>query len=152
MAKDSDIEMKIINLDKVTRLLQKIGEKVRDHIGTALYREAERIMTASKKQVPVDTGALRSTGHIREPEVSGNMVSVVLGYGGPAGAGLKPRKGKRSKRVIDNVGYAVYVHEKLNAKHHVGGAKFLEKPMLEAQKGMDDRLAREIAAIIRETA
>ena len=88
--------------------------KVRTELARILYQEAEGIMTQSKMaHVPVDTGALRSTGHVQKPEISSKgQVRVRLGYGGPSAR------------------YAIYVHENLKARHVVGGSKYLEKPTL----------------------
>lgn len=105
----------------------------------ALYTEADTIMTASKKLVPVDTGALRSTGHTQKPDVVGNTVTVTLGYGGVAGAKSKGKKGKLASR---DVGYAVIVHEDTQMFHKVGQAKYLEVPLNNARAGFSARVAR----------
>jgi hypothetical protein len=91
--------------------------------GAAIYQEGEAIMARSKEEfVPVDLGALRSSGHVQMPEVSGNKATVEMGYGGPSAP------------------YALEQHEEMGYGHEVGGAKYLERPLLEAVPGMPERL------------
>ena len=45
-------------------------------LAAALDREAQIEMTESKKRVPVDTGALRSSGVVQKPVFDGKNVSV----------------------------------------------------------------------------
>lgn len=119
--------------------LRVLGPSARKAAHKALYREGERIMARSKDEfVPVDLGALKSTGHVSFPKDVAGVVEVTLGYGGPAGPGVQTRDGK------DWVGYAVIVHEDLTARHPVGGAKYLERPVLEAMSGMESRLADDL--------
>lgn len=110
------------------RKLRSLGDQATTLVKAALLQEAEAIMTESKQQVPVDTGVLRSTGHVTPPESSRGHVVVTLGYGGPAAP------------------YAIVQHERLDFAHKVGAAKFLERPMLEAVNGMEQRLGRAIRA------
>jgi hypothetical protein len=128
-----------ITLDGTENLLASLdGLRARGEasVPKILYRIAEQIMTEAKGQTPVDTGNLRASGHVLPPEWIGNWVLVMLGFGGPAGAGKGQKK---------DAGYAVYVHENLAARHKVGNAKYLERPMLawasklEAKIGADLR-------------
>src|ERR1051326_2084753 len=93
-----------------------------------LYRDAEEVMTTAKEETPVDTGALRASGHVQLRVIEGTTVSVEIGFGGPAGAGNVG--GETNK---DDVGYAEIVHENLDAHHSVGKAKYLEDPVRAAQ-------------------
>lgn len=95
-------------------------------IASALYREAQVDMTESKKRVPVDTGALRSSGVVGEPQFDGKNVSVSLGYGG------------------EGVDYALKVHEDLEARHKVGQAKYLESVIMESAPNLLERIAKRI--------
>ena len=115
------------------------GPLVAQSMANALYRQAERIMTASKRQVPVDTGNLRDTGHVEPPKhpLNERDIAVTLAYGGTAGASVTKHKTEGGKRVTyyrdeSQVGYAVYVHEDLSVYHKVGNAKYLERPLVEA--------------------
>ena len=95
---------------------------LKQHVARGLYAAGEEVMAASKEIVPVDTGALKSTGVVLKPEISGDQIEVVLGYGGPA----RNKTGK-------DVGYAWYVHENLENHHFHGNgqSKYLERPLTE---------------------
>lgn len=108
---------------RLTAALRRAGTLGPAFVGRALYREAETIMTEAKLRTPVDTGALRASGQVTPPSVTGTHVTITLGFGNNA------------------VGYAIYVHENLTARHPVGEAKYLERPLLEAVRGMEQRLA-----------
>lgn len=128
--------------------LRALGRRAPHALARGLYREGERIMAASKPLVPVDTGALRSTGYVALPKIDGSRVSLEIGYGGPAGGNQQtgPFISPRSGRTVlpgQPVGYAVVVHEDLTARHTVGQAKYLEKPFLEARRGQAERIARD---------
>ena len=131
------------------------GPLVAQSMANALYRQAERIMTASKRQVPVDTGNLRETGHVEPPKhpLNEHDIAVTLAYGGTAGASVTKHrtegKGPDKKRVTyysegGKVGYAVYVHEDLTVRHRVGNAKYLERPLVEASGDLESRLAKDL--------
>lgn len=92
--------------------LQALGPQAQGAAAGVLRQEAELLMTQAKGLTPVDTGALRASGHVQPPEETATGVAVTLGFGGPV------------------VEYAVYVHEDLAASHPVGQAKFLEQPVL----------------------
>lgn len=125
LAKKSGFTLK--GTKKMQRAMRNVGGQVSDQAKGALRLEGEQIMTRSKREfVPVDLGALRSSGHVQEPVRSGRDVSVTLAYGGPAAP------------------YAVVQHESLHFSHRVGGPKYLERPMRDAQKGMAQRLAAKI--------
>lgn len=99
-----------------------IAGAIADAAAAALREEAEIEMTEAKERTPVDTGALRASGHVETPEVSPGEVSVTLAFGGPA------------------IGYAIYVHENLEALHPVGQAKFLESVLIESAPHFADRV------------
>lgn len=113
--------------DVVVAHLHAIGERVKPVAARALLAEAEAIMTRSKEEyVPVDTGVLRASGHVNPPDIHGDDVSVSLGFGGAA------------------KDYAVIQHERLDYKHTVGGPKYLERPLLEATRGLAERIGKVI--------
>jgi hypothetical protein len=95
-------------------------------VGRALKLEAEIEMTESKRRVPVDTGTLRNSGQVGDPEINGRAISVMLSYGGAA------------------KDYAVPVHENLEAFHPVGQAKYLESVLNESRAHMAARIARRL--------
>lgn len=108
-------------------------------VASALYREAEETITDAKRITPVDEGVLRSSGHVQLPVQDGDRIVVQMGFGGPAGSGN--HAGDTNQK---DVGYAVYVHEDLDAHHPVGQAKFLEQPLGERRGGFADRVARRV--------
>jgi len=92
---------------------------------SALYQEAELIMTAAKTDyVPVDTGTLRASGFVELPTVTERGATIQFGFGGAAAP------------------YAVVVHEDLTKRHTVGQAKYLELPLKARLAGM--------AAVVRQ--
>jgi hypothetical protein len=140
---------KLTGLDNVLDKMKSIL-KAPDEIGGILYREGEYIMSDSKKNyVPVDLGALKTSGHVNSPDKDGDNIRVDMVYGGPAAA------------------YAIAVHEhpsehsppswegkviEFSPKDGKHGAKYLERPFNEAQKGMQQRLATEIEKVIKKEA
>lgn len=117
----------------ITATLQKFGNKAFVSLGKQLYREATGIVEQSAQLVPVDTGTLRASRYVSPPVQLGTVLTVAFGYGGPA-AKINPKTGESAD------GYAIYVHEDLEAFHKVGIAKFLELPTLQALRGMTARV------------
>jgi hypothetical protein len=109
------------SLAVVVRNMRRAGRTMESALGDAIHQEALAIMAQSKQEVPVDTGRLRQTGYVAKPRptVRGPMVS--MGYG---------------------TRYALPVHERLEVRHPVGKAKFLEDPVNAAKQGYTDRVAR----------
>jgi len=164
------ITVEVKGTEELQRALEKLGERAQAELGKALYAEAELIMTESKKQVPVDTGTLRSTGHVKQPETKRGSVEVELGYGGPAAPyaaavheGYGPHEIRVSRKKTLAVparkwkGYAnSYGSDQLpkyskdgryvilgKKVRHPGlkGKKYLEQPVKEAAPGLPSRLA-----------
>ena len=108
--------------------LMAAGPSYRRALGAALYREGQRIMAISARLVPVKTTRLRSSAYTAPPKTSGGNVSVEIGYG---------------------TDYAVPVHERTYARHTVGQAKYLEKPVQEARAGYTQRLAADTRRMAR---
>lgn len=93
------------------RWMDKLASDAAPAVAGGMNTKAELTMTRSKADyVPIDTGALRSSGAV-ETTISGSIVETKLGYGGVAAA------------------YAVHVHE-IN-KNYRGGRqwKYLETPL-----------------------
>lgn len=68
--------------------LRKLAEKFPKRVESALFIEANIIMTASKRLCPVapDGGILRSSGTVHKPVRDGAKISVTMSYGGAAQA------------------------------------------------------------------
>jgi len=129
-------------LEGAAEVEAKIGKALRALSGRAeagLYQVAEQEMTESKKRVPVDLGNLKNSGHVTLPTRDINGISATMGFGGPAGAG---NHGGVSNK--DDVGYAIVVHEDLEAFHKVGEAKFLESVLRESAPYLLERIAKRI--------
>ncbi len=120
---------------------KRISETFRDHterevadaLGKALYHEASGIIAQSQPLVPVETGALRASPFVKDPERDGTVIEVAFGYGGPA-AKINPKTGESTDA------YAIFVHENLEAHHPVGQAKYLEQPFDAAKSGQAGRI------------
>jgi len=124
--------LRITGDKELIRILNRIKRESPKALGAALYQEGQEIISDSKDNyVPVDTAALKTSGHAELPEIKGNGVTVTIGYGGAA-----------SK-------YAVIVHENLTARHPVGQAKYLEEPLNNAANGMAERLSAKAAAHLK---
>ena len=89
-------------------------------------------MRKAKLITPVDTGALRASGHVRPPVISPNNVSVELGYGGPAAP------------------YAALVHENpRRVTFKTGQDHYLQIPFLEERPRIERRLGVKLKARIQ---
>lgn len=121
----------IKGLDVALAKLSKFKGRIEQIAKSELFKEGEGVMAMSKEAfVPVDQGPLRASGQVDPPVVSGNSVTVTLGYGNSA------------------VDYATIVHEDLNAFHPGGGqAKYLEEPLKMAIPGVKSRMG---SAMVRE--
>jgi hypothetical protein len=108
-------------LDRLVRAMPEMGKQV-------LREEAELTITDAKRQTPVDTGALRSSGFA--DSVNDDGMAAVMQFGN------------------SSVDYALVVHEDLDARHPSGNAKYLENAMLSRQPGMEARLGAKLASQI----
>lgn len=105
--------------DKFAKFLTTTSNLVERDIAAVLFQEGEAIMSAAKKDTPVDTGRLRSTGHVTPPKMNRGVIEVVMAFG---------------------TDYAVFVHEILDRRHPVGKAKFLESNVNAAARRLGSRL------------
>lgn len=119
----SDIEIK--GLDDLLATFHRLGDGADNACAGPVKDEADEIMKDSKgNYVPYEEGDLQESGYVAEPEIRGDVVSVEMGYNTP---------------------YALVQHEDLSFQHPGGkSAKYLERPLLDAERGMDERLARDI--------
>lgn len=97
-------------------------------LAQGLVIEAESTIAVSTPDVPVDTGALRSSGHVQEPKWTGEGVSVAFGYGSAS------------------VSYAAIVHET-----HKSKSKFLERHVLDRARKLGPNLEAHMAGSVRHT-
>lgn len=98
---------RVTGTKEVLAALKRASRTFPRAMGAALYQEGASILADSIKRTPVDVGILRSSAYL-SPPASDTDPRVELGYG---------------------TSYAVYVHERLNARHPSGEAKFLERAL-----------------------
>jgi hypothetical protein len=122
----ADQKITITGLDKLRGALKKLEKSFPEEVGRALYREALEVERVSRSRTPVRFGVLKASHVTAEPKRDRGGLTVTISVGGPA------------------AGYAIYVHENLEAHHHVGQAKFLESALKDASAGLADRVARRV--------
>ena len=122
---DVDVTIEWDGVKEFTATLNILSDVAPADLAGALFEEGEGIMGKAKKDTPVDTGRLRSTGHVVPPVVRGTEANVTLAFG---------------------TDYAVFVHEIRDASHVVGRSKFLEANVKAAMRGMSARIARRTKA------
>lgn len=120
----------LTGLDKLNKIVQQGGDKALKAIEQGLYLEAQMAFNESQTLVPIDTGILRSSGHITSPKTTPESVEITIAYGGPANS------------------YAFIVHERIYAPsgkkvYHrpPTRAKYLEVPVKRRSRGMSKRLS-----------
>jgi hypothetical protein len=146
----STVSFHLSGTQAVDRRIRRLASRLPQIAARALRREAEAIMTESKrKYVPVDLGTLRSSGHVGEviikPGPAGG-VEVTLGFGGAAAP------------------YALAIHEvhsphdppswkgvDVNFKLKGRGRKYLEIPLRLAVRGMAERIGIRVQGEIERT-
>jgi hypothetical protein len=133
-----------INVADAIGELDEFAKALPNAVGRGMYGFSEQVMTRAKELCPVDTGTLKSSGHVAAPKANGRDIEIVLGFGGPAGSG---NQGETNSK---DCGYADYVHENLAARHENGQAKFLESPLVQAAPQMAEQVQNEVDAEIKE--
>ena len=112
-------------------------------VEAGLYQAGIDIMYQSQIEVPVDTGTLKASARVMEPETFGTTVTVTLGYG--YGEELNPKTGERA------IQYAIPVHERMEVRHEPPTkAKFLEDPALVYEPFLGPTLALWITRAVKE--
>ena len=100
-------DFKLTGTDAVKAYLLKVAAITPRRVAAAVYQVGNQALTESKKRVPVDLGDLKKSGQIDEPVISGDQISVRMGYGDTA------------------VDYALIVHEDTTANHTNGQDHYL---------------------------
>jgi hypothetical protein len=117
---------------ELVKQLRKLGPDVEQAVAKSLYQSGNKIMERSKDvYCPFDTGALRASGQVHLPEVVKHNVTVELGYGN------------------SSVDYAIHVHEQ--DKNYKNGKqwKYLETPVKEGLKDVQEDLKAAIARAMK---
>lgn len=135
------MSFQLLGLDKLKQNMAETRALAVRAAAAALLQEGNLLLTEAKRITPVDLGALRNSGLVGTPEVKGSVVTVEVGFGGPAAP------------------YALAVHEippppqrspgGRSARHKPPSAwKYLETPAKQRAAGMGQRLATEMARIL----
>jgi hypothetical protein len=117
------VSFKMRGVNEMIQKAKRADADYQQRLKRAMREEAEIEMTEAKRRTPVDTGALRASGHVEGPDKNGQTFDVTWVFGGAAAP------------------YAIYVHENEEAFHPVGQAKFLESVVNESRSSMAARLA-----------
>lgn len=134
--------------DKMAAKLARLAREFPDRVGRALYQEAEAIMTISKRDhVPVDLGALKTSGHVERPKRHGQDISVSMVYGGPAAPYAlavheHPSRHSPPSWRMARGGDGRFRAVRFHPEGH--GPKYLEKPLRARAAGMKGRLIARI--------
>ena len=139
----SDIEIRVTGVDEALRRMQWLIQHFPHEVAGEVYTEAELTMTESKRECPVDTGALRGSGFVEAPKITSNNISVTLGYGGVA-AKVNPKTGQSANN------YAIIVHEKVGGHWISPGIKekFLEDPIKRRAPKILERVALKVKRLL----
>jgi hypothetical protein len=120
--------LELTGLPELQQTLQRLAQQAQQALVLALDAEANRILEASQPLVPLDTGALVSSGTVIT-QADGSEVRY-----GNFGA----------------VPYALVQHEETSFNHPRGGEHhYLSKPFLEATGDMATRLAADMLPHLR---
>ena len=106
------------------RRLANFARKFPAHIFAAMRIESEIELTEMKQRTPVDTGALRSSGHVHQSALP--EFRTEFRFGGAAAR------------------YARIVHDDLEAFHPVGQAEYVLSVLRESAEHWSSRLGRRI--------
>lgn len=127
------MEVKVTGAQELTAAFIASGSDAAKYAALGLSEEAYEVFYLSQVFVPVRTGALKTSGTVHEPKVSGSQVTVEITYGGPG------------------TEYAALVHElPPDMARHVPPTrwKYLEFPMKMLEKGREQRLAKRIQDMV----
>lgn len=130
-------------IDKLTRVASDIQQKA----AAALYREAELIMTRSKRDfVPFNDGTLRDSGTVGLPVIADGEISVEMGFGGEASAyALAVHEHPSKSSPPSWEGKAIEDIHSVRTGQAWGldgrGPKYLERPLNDAADGLTERIA-----------
>lgn len=92
------------------------AERILGNVGEAMQAWAsEELLPLAIEFTPEATGTLKQSARVGDLEWDGRRLSVTLGYTDPK---------------------AVEVHERTNARHEIGQAKFLEAALMESARTM----------------
>lgn len=110
-------------LDVVQGVLRNVSPRATQFLTESMEEVSLVVFAQSQVLVPVDTGALKGSGHVDPPDVNPGSIYINIGYGGVA------------------ADYALRVHEDMAMNHAAPTqAKFLEQPMGQALDALNSRV------------
>lgn len=128
-----NVRVEMTGVAEVSQKLAQLIPAPMAPLGEALRDEGNQIIRIANTLVPVDTGNLRSTGHVEAPVQAGPVVSVSLGYG----------QG-------DIAPYAARIEFDVTLNHpHGGQAHFFQQPLFAATAGLLQRVATALRGALR---
>lgn len=136
----SILRVSVKGIKRIARNLDVAEERLSKELGGALFLEGRKVIEEAALEVPKDTLALYRSRFVTPPTTGKGEIKVICGFG--TDSVINPRTGRPTSQ------YAVYVHERLDLKHPVGKAKFLEDPVNRARPDLEERLARHVAPLI----
>ena len=147
-------------VDKMLRILVSAPGVAEKALGTALFAEAGDIMDESEKIVPLAPGGgtLKGSQFTERPVTRGGKVMVEMGYGGAAAAyalAVHEHPSKHSPPSWFAAGPAAPGGSAPSGVIHWSrpgsGPKFLERPVLAAEKGFGRRIGAHIEAAFKRS-
>lgn len=144
------MEIKLEGMAEARAAVAGLNGQARGALEAGVYEEGLEVMARSKAEfVPVRDGILRASGHVEEPQWSGDTVSVTLGYGGPAApyalsVHQNPRAGKTGGVSPQGKPYKRWAR--------VGEWMYLQTPLFQAINGMGARIGARIQQRISRAA
>jgi len=173
------LDYKVEGLNEVLAQFAEAAQHAPRLVSQAVYEEGEALMTSVKADpdFPVDTGALKSSGRVKQPEIRGTFIDVELGFGGAAAPYalyvhegtdpyiITPRKKKvlavpvgdwdgpvnpYNARELPKLSRdGAYVILGRRVKHPgIEGQKYLERPALKWFEHIDERLAAKVRQLM----
>lgn len=122
MSKALRIRWRVKAPGHIRKKLAELARAMPEAFAAGLYQEGYALdaLANSNGFVPVDTGRMRATHYVSPPIRAGKKLRVEVGYG---------------------TDYAIYVHERREAKHTVGRAGWLLLALAQRAGGFYGRLA-----------
>jgi len=115
-----------IDISKFNKNLRRLSKKLPRQVAlNALEKTADKIINDTKPLTPVDTGRLRDSLE-RKSKVTPTKVTV---------------------SIFSDVEYALIVHEDLDARHTVGGAKYLERAIKKNRNVLRRNIVKELKKV-----
>lgn len=131
--------LRIRGLTEMSRKLKKLAEEYPKMVAAASFTELNIEKKESMRRTPVDSGALRDSHKVIEPEIRGTQIMTGISVGD---------WNVNNRGEVTNQ-YAIPVHEDIFAEHMEGQAKFLESTLRESERFMLARIGRRVEMRLR---